>query len=152
VVFRDAGAGLLFAGDHVLPHITPSIGFELAPSELPLGDFLDSLRLVRSLPDTRLLPAHGPVTESAHARIDELLEHHHTRLDTIFDAIAKGADTAFEAARLVTWTRRKHALDELNDLNQLLAVIETAAHLDLLVVQGRLRVTADGDLDRFTIA
>ena len=28
VVFTDAGAGLLFAGDHVLPHITPSIGFE----------------------------------------------------------------------------------------------------------------------------
>jgi glyoxylase-like metal-dependent hydrolase (beta-lactamase superfamily II) len=25
--FRDAPAGLLFAGDHVLPHITPSIGF-----------------------------------------------------------------------------------------------------------------------------
>ena len=26
--FLDAAAGLLFAGDHVLPHITPSIGFE----------------------------------------------------------------------------------------------------------------------------
>src|SRR4051794_15894352 len=28
VVFRDGEAALLFAGDHVLPHITPSIGFE----------------------------------------------------------------------------------------------------------------------------
>ena len=33
--------GLLFAGDHVLPHITPSIGFELAePAALPLADYL----------------------------------------------------------------------------------------------------------------
>src|SRR5689334_9487369 len=45
-VFRDAEAGLLFAGDHVLPHITPSIGFEAAPAELPLRAFLDSLKLV----------------------------------------------------------------------------------------------------------
>ena len=30
LVFADLGHGLLFAGDHVLPHITPSIGFEPA--------------------------------------------------------------------------------------------------------------------------
>ena len=28
VVFHDEAAALLFAGDHVLPHITPSIGFQ----------------------------------------------------------------------------------------------------------------------------
>jgi glyoxylase-like metal-dependent hydrolase (beta-lactamase superfamily II) len=28
VVFDDAAAGLMFTGDHVLPHITPSIGFQ----------------------------------------------------------------------------------------------------------------------------
>jgi glyoxylase-like metal-dependent hydrolase (beta-lactamase superfamily II) len=54
----------MFAGDHVLPHITPSIGFEQQPAELPLGAYLDSLKLVRGLPDRRLLPAHGPVTPS----------------------------------------------------------------------------------------
>jgi glyoxylase-like metal-dependent hydrolase (beta-lactamase superfamily II) len=152
VVFRDAEGDLLFAGDHVLPHITPSIGFETVPSELPLGDFLDSLRLVRSLPDTRLLPAHGPVTESAHARIDELLAHHRTRLDAIYDTVAVGAVTAFEAAGQVTWTRRQHKLDELSGFNQLLAIMETAAHLDLLVAQGRLRVaTADG-VDGFSVS
>ncbi|HEX6871691.1 MAG TPA: MBL fold metallo-hydrolase, partial [Micromonosporaceae bacterium] len=44
VIFVDAAAGLMFAGDHVLPHITPSIGYEPAPSALPLGDYLHSLR------------------------------------------------------------------------------------------------------------
>jgi glyoxylase-like metal-dependent hydrolase (beta-lactamase superfamily II) len=152
VVFRDAEGGLLFAGDHVLPHITPSIGFETAPSPLPLGDFLDSLRLVRSMPDTRLLPAHGPVAESAHARIDELLAHHRTRLDAIDATIAAGAVTALDAARQLTWTRRQHKLDDLDGFNQMLAVMETAAHLDLLVVQGRLRVADDEGVDRFTVA
>jgi glyoxylase-like metal-dependent hydrolase (beta-lactamase superfamily II) len=80
-VFYDTAAGVLFAGDHVLPHITPSIGFEPFPGESPLGDYLASLLLVRTMPDARLLPAHGAVGDSVHARVDQLLEHHGARLD-----------------------------------------------------------------------
>ena len=58
-VFADLDAGLLFAGDHVLPTITPSVGFELVYADDPLRDFLGSLERVRRLPDLRLLPAHG---------------------------------------------------------------------------------------------
>ena len=36
-VFADQAAHLLFAGDHVLPTITPSVGFEAEPVTLPLG-------------------------------------------------------------------------------------------------------------------
>jgi glyoxylase-like metal-dependent hydrolase (beta-lactamase superfamily II) len=61
-VFADLEAGLLFAGDHVLPTITPSVGFEAANESEPLRDYLDSLVRVRALPDLRLLPAHGSVT------------------------------------------------------------------------------------------
>ena len=138
VVFTDAATGLLFAGDHVLPHITPSIGFERVRAKLPLRDYLQSLRLVRDLPDMRLLPAHGPVTDSAHARIDELLAHHDGRLDQCAAAVAKGAPTAYEVARALLWTRRERQLDELDPVNQMLAVIETRAHLELLAAQGRL--------------
>jgi glyoxylase-like metal-dependent hydrolase (beta-lactamase superfamily II) len=145
VVFRDAAAGLLFAGDHVLPHITPSIGFEAVPSPHPLQDFLSSLQLVRSLPDMRLLPAHGPVAPSAHARIDELFAHHDERLGQCLAAVQAGAATALEAARSLRWTRRARQLDELDPFNQMLAVIETRAHLELLAAQGRLTSsTRDG--------
>jgi len=67
---------VLFASDHVLPTITPSIGFTAPPPVDPLGDFMASLTKVRSLPDLRLLPAHGRVAPSSHARVDELLAHH----------------------------------------------------------------------------
>jgi len=147
--FRDTAAGLLFAGDHVLPHITPSIGFEPAIAKLPLGDYLQSLRLVRELPDSVLLPAHGPVSPSVHARIDELLAHHAARLDAVAAAVRSGAVTAAETARLLTWTRRDRTLDELDPFNQMLAVLETAAHLDLLVTQSRLRATVDGDVTKY---
>jgi glyoxylase-like metal-dependent hydrolase (beta-lactamase superfamily II) len=145
MVFVDDAAGLLFAGDHVLPHITPSIGFEAAGGPLPLGAYLDSLATVRALPDAWLLPAHGPVTESAHARIDELLDHHRTRLDDVQAAVVAGASSARDVAARLGWTRRARALNSLDPVNQVLAILETIAHLDLLVVRERLAVDiADG--------
>ncbi len=138
VVFVDVESKLLFAGDHVLPHITPSIGFEPARPELPLGDYLDSLRLVRAYPDLRLLPAHGPVTDSSHARVDELLTHHEDRLAATLTAVESGTGTAFETARKLGWTRRERRFDELDLFNRVLATGETAAHLDVLVRRGLL--------------
>jgi glyoxylase-like metal-dependent hydrolase (beta-lactamase superfamily II) len=149
VVFADLDHGLLFAGDHVLPHITPSIGFEPCRPELPLGDYLSSLRLVRAMPDLRLLPAHGGVADSTHARIDELIAHHDRRLDACVAVIRRGAATAYEAARALTWTRRERHFDELDPFNQMMAVMETAAHLDVLVRQGRLRESVAGGVVRY---
>jgi glyoxylase-like metal-dependent hydrolase (beta-lactamase superfamily II) len=137
VVFYDNPGSLLFAGDHVLPTITPSIGFEPALTPDPLGAFLESLAIVRGRPDALLLPAHGPVAPSAHDRVDELVEHHRVRLDTMAAALGWGADTAAQVAAKVTWTRRERTLAELDTFNQFLAVCETGAHLDLLVSQGR---------------
>jgi glyoxylase-like metal-dependent hydrolase (beta-lactamase superfamily II) len=140
-VFADTGNGLLFAGDHVLPTITPSIGFEPRWVEQPLRDFLDSLVKVRGLPDLRLLPAHGPVTASSHARIDELLDHHDHRLALCLAAVEGGARTAWEVAGEVPWTRHERRREELGPFDAVLAAFETLAHLDLLHLQGRLART-----------
>ncbi|MCA1189471.1 MBL fold metallo-hydrolase, partial [Saccharopolyspora sp. 6T] len=149
VVFVDAANGLLFAGDHVLPHITPSIGLEAARTPLPLGDYLSSLRLVGELPDLRLLPAHGPVTGSAHARVAELLDHHERRLDQTAAAVLAGAATGFEVAGVLGWTRRERAFADLDEFNRILAVGETLAHLDVLVERGRLRRSTSDGVDRY---
>lgn len=145
VVFRDERAGLLFAGDHVLPHITPSIGFEAAQVPFPLRDYLGALALVRSLPDSRLLPAHGPVVPSVHARVDELLSHHDERLAASAQVVADGASTAYDAARRLTWTRRATRFDDLDHFNQVMALSETAAHLNVLVLRGQLSRQPVGD-------
>jgi glyoxylase-like metal-dependent hydrolase (beta-lactamase superfamily II) len=149
VVFRDEAAGLLFAGDHVLPHITPSIGFEAVTVELALRDYLASLRLVRELPDLRLLPAHGTVRPSVHRRVDELLDHHGRRLDEALAAVGADAITAAECANVLTWTRRRKAFADLDPFNQMLAISETAAHLDLLVAQGRTTATEVDGVRRY---
>ena len=152
VVFVDETAGLLFSGDHVLPHITPSIGFQPVPAESPLNDFIDSLRLVRGMPDRRMLPAHGPVSESVHSRVDELLDHHRKRLETMGEQVLAGASTAFETASRTGWTRHGRSLSEMDAFNQMLAVLETAAHLDLLVSQGKLAARIDDGVRHYTAA
>jgi glyoxylase-like metal-dependent hydrolase (beta-lactamase superfamily II) len=138
VVFHDEAAALLFAGDHVLPHITPSIGFQPVITKASLHQYLGSLRLMLALPDTRLLPAHGPVRDSTHARVNELLAHHETRLAQTLYVAAGAPVTAFEVAGVLPWTRRQRKLTELDIMNQLLATGETAAHLEVLVIRGQL--------------
>ena len=138
LVFVDLQNGLLFSGDHVLPHITPSIGFEPAPAHLPLRDYLDSLRRVRAMPDMRLLPAHGLPGTSVHDRVDELLIHHDNRLQACLDNVTPAGSTGYEVALGLPWTSRHRSLGELDPFNQMLAVCETVAHLDLLVETGRL--------------
>ena len=151
VVFHDLKNGLVFSGDHVLPTITPSIGFELGEWDLPLGHYLDSLDLLLERPDARLLPAHGDPTSSIHSRVSDLLEHHRLRLADTGEAVsaASGPVTALYVAERLGWTRRNRHFTELNDFNRMIATCETIAHLDLLVARGTLAVMSRDGVDQF---
>lgn len=152
VVFRHAGNELLFSGDHILPHITPSIGFEWTPEAHPLRSYIASLELVHGLPDAAVLPSHGPVTTSSHSRIDELLRHHENRLDEILDEVADGHSTAYDVARALRWTRRQRRLDELPIDHQLSAVTEIHAHLDVLTMLGRVNYSEHNDVRTYALS
>jgi len=144
-VFADVDAGLLFAGDHVLPTITPSVGFEATFGAQPLRDYLESLVKVRALPDLRLLPAHGDTDRRSHARVDELLEHHDHRLELCLSAVESGLATAYDVALVLPWTRHNRSFKDLDIFNAGMAVMETMVHLDLLWLQGRIaRDEVDG--------
>jgi glyoxylase-like metal-dependent hydrolase (beta-lactamase superfamily II) len=152
LVYHDLGAGILFAGDHLLPTISPSIGFELGEWELPLGSYLASLEAILQRPDARLLPAHGEPGPSTHTRATELLEHHAVRLGETSRVLEDtGATTASGVARKLTWTRRRRAYDELDDFNKMIATCETIAHLDVLVDRGQAQVVPDPDGALFSL-
>lgn len=138
VVFEAAERDVLFTGDHVLPTITPSIGYESRGSALPLVDYMSSLALVLDRPDRMMLPAHGPVRSSVHLRAKELLGHHDERLEACAALVMPQGSTAYEVARQMGWTRRLRTLDTLDPVSQMLAVCETAAHLDVLALRGLL--------------
>jgi glyoxylase-like metal-dependent hydrolase (beta-lactamase superfamily II) len=150
VVYADPAGELLFAGDHVLPRITPSLGLEPAPGASPLADFLTSLELVRSRPDAMLLGAHGPTGMRVHQRVDELIAHHEKRLDTTLAAVQDGHSTAYEVAGALLWTRRDTPFGDLDTFNRMLATIETGAHLEVLAERGLVTAEDQTGVRRYT--
>jgi glyoxylase-like metal-dependent hydrolase (beta-lactamase superfamily II) len=152
VSFLDERAGVLFAGDHVLPHITPSVGFESYNEGMSLVDFLGSLSRVRRLDVRQVLPAHGPDFPDLAARVDELLEHHDHRLRACVELVGTTERTAFDVAQRLPWTRRQRKYDELDLLNRVLAVLEALAHLEYLAIDGVLSRTATDGMVVFSRA
>lgn len=150
VVFFDDESDLVFAGDHVLPHITPSIGFQAKPVRTPLADYLGSLADMLTERDRLLLPAHGPAGGGLHARVDELLAHHERRLAQTEAAVRAGASSGFAVAEALRWTRHERHLSELDPMNQMLATTETLAHLQVLVAQERVGETEVDGIWRYS--
>jgi glyoxylase-like metal-dependent hydrolase (beta-lactamase superfamily II) len=141
MVFHDVENGLLFSGDHVLPTITPSIGFELGEWDLPLARYLASLELLLDRPDAQLVPAHGLVTPSVHERVTALLRHHHVRFGQVHEVLLRGsAACALDVAAGLRWTRRETPFSALDPFNRMIAVCETIAHLDVMVARGEVAV------------
>jgi glyoxylase-like metal-dependent hydrolase (beta-lactamase superfamily II) len=148
LMFVDREAGLVFGGDHLLPHITPSLGFESFGDDKALERFLTSLDDSNRLTASHVLPGHGPVFDDLPGRVLELLEHHVARLNACRDAL-DGATTAFDVAQRITWTRHERPFEALNRFNQLLAVGETITHLEWLADYNDLRREHDGERLRY---
>ena len=130
---------LLISGDQVLPRITSSV--LVGPTEPlanSLGDWLDSIRRLRALPDEVLvLPAHERPFYGLHQRLYQLDQHHARHLETLVEHI-EGSMTAAELRPLL-FPRIKGAFDLLMSLG------ETLAHIHYLVEKGTLaRELVDG--------
>ncbi|MGX4695423.1 MBL fold metallo-hydrolase [Streptomyces sp. JNUCC 63] len=144
----EPGHRLLFSGDHVLPRITPVVGMHPAQESDPLAEFMASLDAVAALDTQVVLPAHERVFTDAAERVAELKDHHARRLAEVCDLVAAGAGrTAWEVARLLTWSR---PLGEVTAPTRRLALAETQAHLVHLERRGVLaRNGGEGGVERW---
>ena len=105
-----------------------------------------SLTKVRALPDLRILPAHGPVAPSSHARVDELLAYHEQPARALPGrARRRPGRLGRRSPGHLGWTRHEHAYGELDVFNQGMAAMETKAHLELLVARGQATRSEDPD-------
>jgi glyoxylase-like metal-dependent hydrolase (beta-lactamase superfamily II) len=133
--------GVLLAGDHVLPDITPAVGFYPESRPDPLGAYLSSLEKTIALAPRIALPAHGdPIADPA-GRAREILDHHHNRLEDTVAALGSEPRTGYEVS-----------LDlfpgNLGVSQRRFAVAETLAHLERLVAEDK--AARRGDVNRVT--
>jgi glyoxylase-like metal-dependent hydrolase (beta-lactamase superfamily II) len=139
-----AEAGVLIAGDQVLPRISPNISVQThEPDGDPLARYLASLQKLRAaLPsDILVLPSHNLPFYGAHQRIDELAAHHAERCDETIVACARPTSAAELLPVLFRRPLDRHQIG--------FALGEALAHLHYLKGQDALaRVTDDG-VNRF---
>lgn len=133
LAFHCAEAGVLIAGDMLLPRISTHVSVAPAlPEEDAVGRYLASVQRFASLPeDTLVLPAHGLPFRGLHARIGQLLAHHAERDARMCAALQQPAHAA---GLLDTLFQRRL------DAHQLMfAMSEAIAHLNHATAGGRLR-------------
>lgn len=128
----------LFAGDHILFHISPNIcRWESMPDAL--GSYLESLQKVRDLPVELLLPAHRRETGVLRDRVDELTAHHLRRIEDAWQTVRDEPGlTGYEIAGRMRWKIRSRSWADFPLEQKFFAVGEALAHLDYLEVRGRV--------------
>ncbi|MFC0533403.1 MBL fold metallo-hydrolase [Phytohabitans kaempferiae] len=104
--FVDDRRGILFAGDHVLPHISPNISVHPHQRASPLTDYLTSLSVLPTWDVVQVLPAHEYRFEDLAGRVSEIVAHHEGRLRQILSVLASAPGaTCDEVAAELTWSR-----------------------------------------------
>lgn len=127
----NAGQHYLISGDHILPGITPNISLHPVGLENPLESYFQSLKVFNELDCQRYFPAHGPVSENYHERINNILLHHQQKFADLLDLLPANPVSVVEAMPLLFTTNLP--------ANQLMfAYSETAAHLVCLAKRGFL--------------
>ena len=131
VCLFEPARGLLFAGDHVLPDLSPNIGLHPQSTPDPLHDYLSGLRRMAALEPKRVLPAHGRPFSDVAGRVNALTSHHLRRLDQIVEIVGSEEKTGWRVA-LDLWGPRDNLYEKR------LALQEALAHLQALAVEGRV--------------
>lgn len=143
VCLFDAESRILISGDQVLPRITSNVSvYPGEPEADPLGEWLDSIARLKTLPDdTLVLPAHNEPFFGLHTRLDQLAEDHHRKLEALLDACEtpRSAHDSFE-----TLFRRR-----IGDNDLQMATGEALAHLRWLHRRGQVQLLKDDVVDRY---
>src|SRR4030088_1766218 len=125
ICLYDGQDKLLFAGDHMLPDLSPNIGLHPQSTPDPLHEYLDGLRRLAAYEPDLILPAHGRPFKDAPARGKVLEAHHRRGRGQIVEIVGRGKEMGWEVA-LELWGPREHFYEKR------LALQEALAHLQAL--------------------
>jgi glyoxylase-like metal-dependent hydrolase (beta-lactamase superfamily II) len=142
VSFYEPRSKFLISGDILLPTIATNAAFHVQHIQNPLRKNLNSILTLRDLDIDLVLPGHEYIFTDHRRRIDELVQHHHNKDEGIWKALKDGQPhTAYEISQELFWSlkARSIAFPQLSGWDKRFAVLQTAAHLEELTFDGRLK-------------
>lgn len=137
ICLYDRRQKILLAGDHVLPGITPHIGFHPEATSNPLEDYFASLDKLAHLEINLALPAHEYPFNNAHVRARQIKEHHQQRLQEIIDNLNGHYLSAYQIAAQLQW--KVGPWSTMGTWDRRTALMETKAHLVYLIQKGQVK-------------
>ena len=145
-VLVDDANETIFAGDHLLPAITPNIGLYPECRPNPLADYLESFERFRRADGYQIYPAHGDPYDAVAERIRQLVLHHRERLQGVWDCVTAADASGTCAADIVAhfWG------DRLNAHEMRFALVEVAAHFEYLRHTGDVTCADAGGVIRYS--
>lgn len=131
--FFDEASGVLLSADTVLDPITPNITFWGFEHVDILGSYVNTLKKLKQLAITVILPTHRKIIYNPQERINELIEHHNERLQEILDAMSQGKRyTVRDISAVISWRIKADNWKEFPKSQKIFAAGETMAHLEHL--------------------
>lgn len=137
MVFLDEATGTLFAGDQLLPDVSPNPLLEPSLDEpgerrRSLREYMHSLERMATLGLTVAYPGHGGIIEDPQSLIESTIEHHLKRKARIGGMLTTEGITPYQLA--------EQMYPNVSGYDIFLAVSEIVAHLDLVVDDGAATV------------
>lgn len=142
VVFHDPESHTLFAGDQLLPEVSPNPLLEPSLDEpgerrRSLKEYLASLERMETLGLRLAYPGHGDPITDPNELIRSTIEHHLKRKVQVAGYLTDEPKTVYAIAAEV--------YPHVRDYDVFLAVSEVVAHLDLVVEDGEASVETGED-------
>lgn len=136
---------VLFAGDTVLPHITPNAAFGGADGKsVGMGDYLESLRKLEELDPEHIYPGHGPPMDELRPFIQNYRALYRARREALLELLRQKPQQAFDLVN--------HLLGPLPIQEVFLGVTEVLGHLEILEGEGQVQSEEDRGVDYYTVA
>jgi glyoxylase-like metal-dependent hydrolase (beta-lactamase superfamily II) len=149
ICFYEPQNKLLFCGDHILPTITPNVGYHVLSGDNPLGNYLNSLNKLVHLEVACVHPGHEYSFQDLKSRIKAITVHHHRRQAEIRRLIARGFTNSYEIALHLTWSLNL-PWNRFPPLHKRSAITETIAHLEYMRWEGKIKKIIDNNHVSYT--
>ncbi|MED4784149.1 MBL fold metallo-hydrolase [Brevibacillus choshinensis] len=142
ICFYNREEQILISGDHFTREVVPYISYHGYGDTNPLATYLATLRQMKSMEISLVLPGHGPAFADAPERLNELISHFESRLGFVCQQVTKEM-TAYEVSRTL-------ATKELATFQQWILLGETNAYLHYLVASGELCVVTESGVCKYS--
>ncbi len=148
ICFYVDGKGILISGDHLLKEISPNPVINPSqegegPRNTSLKDYLNSVRKIKDLEVSLVLPGHGEPIRDFKSLLEKILRHHDQRLGQVLSILSQGERTAYDISRAL--------FPNTESFEVFLGVSEILAHLNILLEEEKITVKSRNGIDYYSV-